>query len=416
MAVFMFALLGFPIFGGVGFFAKWYVLQAALQAPVPQTTLAVVLVLTTVISAGYYLYVVMVMFMRPRAADGAAPPETPAWTQFVMVACARRDPRDRRRAASIAVRFANVGLPSIERADRRQWIADAAAIPPTLIARALTTAGPQRGPAASAPAHRRAHRIRHLSAVRHPRHRRQGPHRRGGARHRPRVRGDSCAERGVSGEVVVGRDNRPSGDEAARCARRRAHRVRRRRRRHRRRPDAAALLGLFNLGVVGGIQITGSHNPAEYNGFKLSLGTESLHGDDIQELLRAHRRRRRRRRQGTVRDESTSSIATSTTSWRASGRSRAPMKLVYDCGNGAGALVAPQLFARSGSTRSGLFCESDGTFPNHHPDPTVPENLEDLIARGARAKARSSASRSTATRIASAWSTATARSSGATTS
>ena len=54
MAVIMLALLGFPIFGGAGFFAKWYVLQAALQAPVPQTTLAVVLVLTTVVSAGYY--------------------------------------------------------------------------------------------------------------------------------------------------------------------------------------------------------------------------------------------------------------------------------------------------------------------------------------------------------------------------
>ena len=67
----MLALLGFPIFGGAGFFAKWYVLQAALQAPVPQTTLAVVLVLTTVVSAGYYLYVVMVMFMQPRA-DGRA--------------------------------------------------------------------------------------------------------------------------------------------------------------------------------------------------------------------------------------------------------------------------------------------------------------------------------------------------------
>jgi NADH-quinone oxidoreductase subunit N len=68
MAVFMLALLGFPIFGGAGFFAKWYILQAALQAPRPQTGLAVVIVLTTVISAGYYLYVVMVMFMRPRPA------------------------------------------------------------------------------------------------------------------------------------------------------------------------------------------------------------------------------------------------------------------------------------------------------------------------------------------------------------
>src|SRR5438874_1768922 len=66
MAVFMLALLGFPIFGGIGFFAKWYVLQAALQAPFPQTRLAVLLVVTSVVSAGYYPYVVMVMFMKPR--------------------------------------------------------------------------------------------------------------------------------------------------------------------------------------------------------------------------------------------------------------------------------------------------------------------------------------------------------------
>lgn len=72
MTVFMMALLGFPIFGGLGFFAKWYVLQAAIDAPNPQFWLAVILVLTTAVSAGYYLYVVMVMFMRPRP-EGAAP-------------------------------------------------------------------------------------------------------------------------------------------------------------------------------------------------------------------------------------------------------------------------------------------------------------------------------------------------------
>ncbi|MDQ3673381.1 MAG: NADH-quinone oxidoreductase subunit N, partial [Gemmatimonadota bacterium] len=73
MAVFMLALLGFPIFGGIGFFAKWYVLQAALQTPAPQTRLAIILVLTSVVSAGYYLYVVMVMFMKPRAANAPLP-------------------------------------------------------------------------------------------------------------------------------------------------------------------------------------------------------------------------------------------------------------------------------------------------------------------------------------------------------
>jgi NADH-quinone oxidoreductase subunit N len=66
MAVFMLALLGFPIFGGAGFFAKWYIIQAALQSPSPQTRLAVILVLTSVVSAGYYLGVIMTMFMKPR--------------------------------------------------------------------------------------------------------------------------------------------------------------------------------------------------------------------------------------------------------------------------------------------------------------------------------------------------------------
>jgi NADH-quinone oxidoreductase subunit N len=84
MAVFMLALLGFPIFGGIGFFAKWYVLQAALQAPVPQTRLAVILVVTSLVSAGYYLYVVMVMFMKPRAANLPLPARTGGWTRVVV--------------------------------------------------------------------------------------------------------------------------------------------------------------------------------------------------------------------------------------------------------------------------------------------------------------------------------------------
>ena len=86
MAVFMLALLGFPLAGGMGFFAKWYVLQAALQAPAPQTRLAVLLVITSVISAGYYLFVIMVMFMRARPADAPAPPVTPRWTGGVIAA------------------------------------------------------------------------------------------------------------------------------------------------------------------------------------------------------------------------------------------------------------------------------------------------------------------------------------------
>jgi NADH-quinone oxidoreductase subunit N len=88
MAVFMLALLGFPIFGGIGFFAKWYVLQAALQTPAPQTRLAIILVLTSVVSAGYYLYVVMVMFMKPRASTAVLPARTTRWTGAVVWASA----------------------------------------------------------------------------------------------------------------------------------------------------------------------------------------------------------------------------------------------------------------------------------------------------------------------------------------
>jgi NADH-quinone oxidoreductase subunit N len=88
MTVFMLALLGFPIVGGIGFLAKWYVLQAALQAPAPQARLAVLLVITTAISAGYYLQVVRVMYMKPRPANAATPLPAGRLTRFVIAASA----------------------------------------------------------------------------------------------------------------------------------------------------------------------------------------------------------------------------------------------------------------------------------------------------------------------------------------
>jgi NADH-quinone oxidoreductase subunit N len=84
MGVMMLALMGFPIFGGAGFFAKWYVLQAALQAPVRQTALVVVLVLTTVLSAGYYMYVLVLMFMRVRTEGMPVPERTGGLTRMVL--------------------------------------------------------------------------------------------------------------------------------------------------------------------------------------------------------------------------------------------------------------------------------------------------------------------------------------------
>jgi NADH-quinone oxidoreductase subunit N len=88
MAVYMLALLGFPVFGGVGFFAKWYLIRAALTSSTGLTTLVVLLVLTSVVSAGYYLQVVRTMFMQP-ATEGVAPvAPTGALTRAVLVVTA----------------------------------------------------------------------------------------------------------------------------------------------------------------------------------------------------------------------------------------------------------------------------------------------------------------------------------------
>ena len=195
-------------------------------------------------------------------------------------------------------------------------------------------------------------------------------------------------ERGVSGEVAVGRDNRPSGTmlrdalvqglTEAGVSVVDIDVV----------PTPLLYWSLHHLPVVGGIQITGSHNPAEYNGFKLSFGTGSLHGEDIQRLLALIRADAAPKGgpPGRVRREQVIDRYVADVAARIGKISR-PMKVVYDCGNGAGALVAPQLMRALGLNAVGLFTESDGTFPNHHPDPTVPENLEDLVAAVKRERA-----------------------------
>jgi phosphomannomutase/phosphoglucomutase len=155
-------------------------------------------------------------------------------------------------------------------------------------------------------------------------------------------------------------------------------------------PTPLLYWSLHHLPVIGGIQITGSHNPAEYNGFKLSFGTGSLHGEDIQHLLALIRSQAaptggliggapKAGPMGMIRHEQVVDRYVADVAARI-GRLSRPMKVVYDCGNGAGALVAPQLMKALGLNAIGLFTESDGTFPNHHPDPTVPENLADLVA------------------------------------
>ncbi|HEV8658541.1 MAG TPA: phosphomannomutase/phosphoglucomutase, partial [Thermoanaerobaculia bacterium] len=190
----------------------------------------------------------------------------------------------------------------------------------------------------------------------------------------------------VRGAISVGRDNRPSG-EALRDALVRGLAecgvdvvdvgvV----------PTPLIYWTLHQLDVAGGIQITGSHNPPEYNGFKLCVGHESLHGEEIQKLYEYIEAGTFPSGKGTVRQEAIIDRYVDDIVARVGPLSRR-LKVVIDCGNGAGSLVAGKLFGRLGVDATYLFCESDGTFPNHHPDPTVPENLHDLIEAVGKQKA-----------------------------
>jgi phosphomannomutase / phosphoglucomutase len=134
------------------------------------------------------------------------------------------------------------------------------------------------------------------------------------------------------------------------------------------------------LETDGGLQVTGSHNPAEYNGFKMTIGGGSLYGEKIQELLRIIREEDYEEGRGTTSVEEIIPTYIRVLAEKFSVGKR--LKVVVDCGNGSGSLVAVDLLRAISDQLEiiPLFCDSDGTFPNHHPDPVVDENLADLIA------------------------------------
>jgi phosphomannomutase / phosphoglucomutase len=146
--------------------------------------------------------------------------------------------------------------------------------------------------------------------------------------------------------------------------------------------------------VGGGVMVTGSHNPPEYNGLKLCLGTETLYGDALQRIAAGVTGGTGAPPPGSVFEGQVKSadmlpaylnhVAMDQNADRfgtAASRGGADrLKIVVDAGNGTAGLVAPELLRRFDCEVIELYCEPDGRFPNHHPDPTIPENLAELIS------------------------------------
>ncbi|HEX8242790.1 MAG TPA: phosphomannomutase/phosphoglucomutase [Longimicrobium sp.] len=131
----------------------------------------------------------------------------------------------------------------------------------------------------------------------------------------------------------------------------------------------------------GGLQVTGSHNPPQYNGFKMAIRGGSIYGEMIQEVRRIIQDEDWESGEG--RAENRQVLETYVRELAAKFDIARPIRVVADCGNGTGSIVAVDLLRALGPNVDviPLFCESDGTFPNHHPDPVVDKNLVDIIAK-----------------------------------
>ena len=142
-------------------------------------------------------------------------------------------------------------------------------------------------------------------------------------------------------------------------------------------PTPVAYFAAQHLGCASVAMLTGSHNPPEYNGVKMVVAGDTLSGEEIQRLRRRIvagdlARGTGRRSRADVLDAYVERIAGDV-------RLARPLRIAVDCGNGVAGAVAPRLYRRLGCEVTELFCEVDGNFPNHHPDPSRPENLQPLI-------------------------------------
>ena len=142
-------------------------------------------------------------------------------------------------------------------------------------------------------------------------------------------------------------------------------------------PTPANYYSMYDLDVDGAVQITGSHNPPEFNGFKLSLNKKAFHSEHIQDLKELIDKLDFEVGEGTV--EKYNILPTYMDMLRSKISLDRPLKVAIDCGNAAGCITAPIIFKELNMDVTELFCNVDGTFPNHHPDPTEDQNLIDLI-------------------------------------
>ena len=152
-------------------------------------------------------------------------------------------------------------------------------------------------------------------------------------------------------------------------------------------PSPLLYFSLFHLELDGGVQITASHNPSEYNGFKLCLGKDTLYGSQIQETRTGMEGSKFRERSGGKRQSYAIIPPYQEHLLRDIKALARPLKVVIDAGSGVAGPVAPPIARRLGCAVWEIACIMDGTFPIHHPDPTDPENLEDLIRKVKEEKA-----------------------------
>jgi phosphomannomutase/phosphoglucomutase len=150
-------------------------------------------------------------------------------------------------------------------------------------------------------------------------------------------------------------------------------------------PTPVSYFSLFHLDVGGSIMVTGSHNPAEFNGFKLGLGKTTIYGEEIKKVYEIIRKGKFPSGKGRV--SKYAIIPEYIKHLKGKFSFGKKLRIVVDGGNGTAGLFVPALFRDLNLDVTELYCDVDGRFPNHHPDPTVEKNLRDIIAKVREVKA-----------------------------